>query len=567
MVESLDITSEGLKNQGYRVVKEGPSIALYCNDGSCHRCTFFKNDWDKTTKRLEEKLAKQGIGRLVIEAVKADMSRNYNKLMMSVGAATAAAAKNQSEQQQQHQRLRMASKAIKAGCSMENWRTTLQTKYQHLKTTADEQLPGVWLPLEFAISIKCILNIKGITIPFIGIVLGPPSSFKSVAVDMPKHARDTFSTDNFSPKAFVSHNSNMSEDELRENDLLPKMKDKLFLVSELAPLFTTKEDELANVLGIIMRIADGNGYWSDTGARGHRGYDGPLMFVWLGAAVDIPYKVHKMLSALGPKLYFLRLPMSVEDENSLLHSMQQEDFPIRIRKVKEALFDYLEYLESCPKMSTDPESGIPKLEWNSVDPKQEQAQRYIIYLAELLAYLRGTVSTWETEGTQGLEYAYASRNVEHPRRAITQLHNLAKGHALSQGRDHITVDDDLPLIVKVVLSGAASIERVKVLDKLLGGARGQMYSASDVADAIGTSIKTAKRTMAEFKALGLVELTELGSVGEPLIQIRLKDDLEWFFDPVFKKLKGDYMPGNFKEFLIDKKKKGKNKDNRKSEDG
>ena len=103
----------------------------------------------------------------------------------------------------------------------------------------------------------------------------------------------------------------MSEEELQEQDLLPKIKNKLFLVSELAPLFTTKDDELANVIGIIMRIADGNGYWSDSGAKGHRGYDGPIMFTWLGAAVDIPYRVHKCLSTLGPKLHFLRIPMAV----------------------------------------------------------------------------------------------------------------------------------------------------------------------------------------------------------------------------------------------------------------
>ena len=55
MVEQLDITSEGLRNQGYRLVKEGPTIAFYCNS-SCHRWTFFKNDWDKSTNRADEKL-------------------------------------------------------------------------------------------------------------------------------------------------------------------------------------------------------------------------------------------------------------------------------------------------------------------------------------------------------------------------------------------------------------------------------------------------------------------------------------------------------------------------------
>jgi DNA-binding transcriptional ArsR family regulator len=551
-MEPLDITTDELRQQGYSLKIETNTIALYHHKtGSsplCRRFGIYPKDWNKTVRQVEKGLAEARTPPIINSAVLEAMAVNYDKLVNGhSGSGT--------RKQQQHQlALQMAPKANKASCSIDEWRTTVRQKYNQLKAIVDEQIPGLWLPLEFTISIKCILNIKEITIPFIGIVLGPPSSLKSVTVDMPKHARDTYATDNFSPKAFVSHNSNLSEEELQEQDMLPKMKNKMFLTSELAPLFTTKDDELANIFGIITRIADGNGYFSDSGARGHRGYPGPLMFVWLGAAVDIPYKVHKILSMLGPKLYFLRLPMLVEDEDSLLRSIQQEDFPTRIRKVKAALFDYLEYLESCPKMQMDPESGIPKLDWDSKDPRQEQAQRYIIRLAELLAYLRGTVPTWKTEDTQGLDYAYASRNIENPKRAVTQLHNLAKGHALSQGRDHITIDDDLPLIVKVVLSGAASIERVKVLDALLDKKDRGYMTVSELKEVINTSDTTAKRAMAELKALGLVDLITLGEGDNALLQMRLKDNFDWFYGEEFKKLKGDYTPGDFKNYLVKKKK-------------
>ncbi len=177
-------------------------------------------------------------------------------------------------------------------------------------------------------------------------------------------------------------------------------------------------------------------------------------------------------------------------------------------------------------MQMDPVSGIPKLKWNSKDSRNETAQRYIIYLAELLAYLHGTVSTWKTEDIQGLDYAYASRNVEHPRRAITQLHNLAKGHALSQGREYISVDDDLPLIVKVVLSGAASNDRVKVLNALLDKSDRGLISVNDLMDVMNVSDTTAKKAMAELKALGLVDIIELGDNGEPLIQMRLTNNFD-----------------------------------------
>ena len=89
--------------------------------------------------------------------------------------------------------------------------------------------------------------------------------------------------------------------------MLPKIKNKLFLTPELAPTFSSKDDDLIQVLGIMTRILDGNGYESDTGAHGHRGYSEDIMFAQIGAAVDVPYKVYKHLTTLGPKMYILSI--------------------------------------------------------------------------------------------------------------------------------------------------------------------------------------------------------------------------------------------------------------------
>lgn len=558
MLEAIDITGDSLREQGYTLKKEGLTIALYFNDnhdgasrGSSHRFSLYKADWNKTTRQLEKKLIEAGFEQSTISTVLEDMSANYNILTDGV-VRTAKGITLKQEQGHRQDRIEMAAHATRAtDCSMEEWRVTVKIKYDNLKKLTEEKIPGLWAPLEFMISIKCILNTKNITLPVIGIILGPPSSLKSVAVNMPKGARDTFALDSFSPKSFVSHNSNLTEEQLQEIDLLPKIKNRLFLVPELSPLFTSKEEDLENIIGMIIRIGDCEGYTSASGSKGVRGYEGPIMFCWVGAAVDIPYKIHRMLSRLGPKLYFFRMPIAVVDEDSLLEEMRLNNFKDRVREVKKALFDYF---ESCPNMEVDPES-IPKFDWDTEDRTQEQAQRCIMYLAELLAYLRGTVSTWETGDTQGLDYAYASRNVENIKRATTQLQNLSIAHALSQGREYITTKDDIPFIIKVVLSGAASIERVKVLNLLISGNKEDKHTAKQIAEEIGTSINTAKKTMAEFKALGLVDLEELGNQGEPLIQIRLKDDLDWFFTQEFRDLRGDYMPGDFIDFPLKKNRK------------
>ena len=157
----------------------------------------------------------------------------------------------------------------------------LQRKYKNLKTVTLKNLPNLWMGLEFALSVKTVLNIKGNTLPFIGILLGPASSMKTLIIELFREYNLTLYSDSFTPKALVSHNSSLSEQQLRKVDLLPRMRNKLFLTPELSPLFGSKEDELNQVIHILIRIADGQGFESDSGAKGHRGYAGDMMFTWI----------------------------------------------------------------------------------------------------------------------------------------------------------------------------------------------------------------------------------------------------------------------------------------------
>ena len=132
---------------------------------------------------------------------------------------------------------------------------------------------------------------------------------KTLGIEMFRGWRQTYYKDNFSARSFVSHSTAVTKEQLEEIDMLPKIKGKLLLTPELAPMFAAKDEDLLQGLSIVTRILDGHGYESDAGAHGHRGYDEKIMFVWVGALVDIP-------STLGAKLYFLRLPKveKTEDE-------------------------------------------------------------------------------------------------------------------------------------------------------------------------------------------------------------------------------------------------------------
>jgi DNA-binding transcriptional ArsR family regulator len=327
--------------------------------------------------------------------------------------------------------------------------------------------------------------------------------------------------------------------------MLPKIRNKLLLTPELAPTFAAKDDDLIQILGIMTRILDGHGYESDSGAHGHRGYNEKMMFLWIGAAVDIPYKVHRYLGTLGPKLYFLRLPKVQKKTEDEYIAQINSDFEERVKEIEEVLFKYLKWFEMWPAPTNERKNDtatLPKINWNT-SKDDVDAKRYVVRLARLLAYLRGVVPTWHTHDTQGSNYGYGMAIKEECDRAITQLYNLARGHALSRGRNYITLED-ISLIIKVMLS-TASIERVTIFDLLLAY-KGTM-TTTQIADSLNISQPTALRTITELKALGLVEMVNGGS--NTPAKITLDPQFNWVFDKQFLELRSGFVPSDNSEYM------------------
>ena len=105
--------------------------------------------------------------------------------------------------------------------SMNEWRILVKEKYDNLEKVVKDNLPSLWLAIEFVLSIKSIMNIAGVTLPWFGIILGRASSLKTAAIEMLRDTINTFYTDIFTPKAFVSNSTAATEDKLKEIDMLP----------------------------------------------------------------------------------------------------------------------------------------------------------------------------------------------------------------------------------------------------------------------------------------------------------------------------------------------------------
>jgi hypothetical protein len=313
--------------------------------------------------------------------------------------------------------------------------------------------------------------------------------------------------------------------------MLPRMKNKLVLTPELGPTFSARDEDLLLNLGILTRVLDGHGFESDSGTHGHRGYNEEMMFTQLGAAVDIPSRVYKHLSTLGPKLCFFRLPKTIQTENGYYDDSIGEDFKDKFQRIRIALHEYLAFFEMNPEIVE--EIDLVKVPLNN-QMDEEHAVRYIIRLARLLAPLRAVVPTWETHDTQGSDYTYRMAIIEDPSRAITQLKNLARGHALCLGRNYITVDD-IPIVIQTTLS-TASIERVTMFDLLI--AYKGTLTTSQICESLNTTKPTALRTMTELKATGLVTMVEI-SPGEYNSQMKivLNEEFKWFKTFKFEQLR------------------------------
>lgn len=536
--------------------------------------TFRLDEIERTTKALEKKMITNGItsesAQRLIHFLTTEflaMLEDERKRQEEVAASSSKSEGGNSSREADKIAEEISKDKSELGkISLEEWEKVRAEKYNRLKNTVNSTLPSLWLPLEFTLSIKSIMNIKKITLPFAGIILGAPSTLKTVSLIMLRVWPQTFYTDSFTPKSIVSHSTAVTEEELQEIDMLPRWKNKLVLLPELAPTFTAKEDDLTNLLGILTRVLDGDGYVSNSGGHGQRGYAENIMFTLVGASVDIPYKVYKLLGYLGPKLYFLRIPKTDKDEDASLKELR-EDFGEKRAKVQAALFQYLKWLEIRPDMEIDKESSLPKVKWASYrhspvtataihDIRDEEiAELYIVKLAKLLAHLRGVALTWETQGSQGSEYSYTQPIIEDPSRAATQLQNLSRGHALLHGRNYIT-REDIPIVIKTVLSTGV-VERVSIFDKLLR--EGGTLTTSQITAFLNVSANTAKRTMVELVVLGLVTTNE-SNEGTPYNKekkIYLKEEFNWFLSKEFKELREGFVPADNHEEMNGEDDKGK----------
>ena len=128
----------------------------------------------------------------------------------------------------------------------------------------------IWQAIKIATSVIACLSLKGRDNCVVLVYEGASGRGKSITIrlvmpSMPSTEQFLLRVDDITPASFVSHAANRKKTQLEAIDLLPRIKDKVMLTKELAPLFRDDEKEQRQNFASLTSVLDGNGYMTSSG--------------------------------------------------------------------------------------------------------------------------------------------------------------------------------------------------------------------------------------------------------------------------------------------------------------
>jgi hypothetical protein len=375
-----------------------------------------------------------------------------------------------------------------------------------LRATVDKCFPDLWPAVETMLATAATLLLKYNGNPMALILVGSPSSGKTTVANMLAAHPQAYRSDMFTVASFVSQAANREAKQLEKVDLLPRIKHKVLVTPEMAPIFRGKEDELVPRFTILTRVLDGQGLMTDAGTHGRRGYEGDYLFSWLGCTTPFDEKVWRVMAQLGSRLFFFQMDDRAEPTAEDLVALDEER-------------PYLERLESCRvavgQFLTDLfvlNGGVRGVAWDTkADPKP--VRHRVAQLAKLLVLMRSLPAPTDAAPTKP----------EVPHRAYAILGNLARARALVHERTQLTVEDADSLVHVVVSSMPTERGRVFAALARHGGEPltvGEVQAALDV-----RKYETAKSVMDDLDRLGVVECGK--RLGDGAVCVRFRPEWEW----------------------------------------
>lgn len=373
-----------------------------------------------------------------------------------------------------------------------------------------DEFPSLGLPAEVCASVFAQLLINDITNPCAVVLLDVPASGKTITLNFFSQVQELFYlSDTFTPASFVSHAANVSREKLAKVDLLPRVRYRVLVVPDLAPVFGAKDDDLRKAMGLLTRVFDGQGLETDSGVHGKRGYRGDYLFMMLAGSTPLPKKAYTMMGNMGARLLMLNVRSPDKDRETLIAQNLNGTTKARERACQECTRDFLASLWQQHPQGVD---------WQCASESKELLG-WIADCATLLAAMRG-VSPSETPAEDDANYT-----IEKPDRLNTLLYNLARGHALACGRTTLELSDLAPVVAVTLDSGFP--RRSGLLRSLVSA--DAALPTSKVTAALGVTEGTALKRMKVLARLGVAVLSDdAQGPGRPEHTIDLQERYKWF---------------------------------------
>lgn len=398
--------------------------------------------------------------------------------------------------------------------------------YEEWLEVIQENFPDLEFASRLCAAVSAQLLINDITNPFGVVLVDVPSAGKTIALNFFDINEDlVYSTDKFTPASFVSNATNVKAESLKNVDLLPRIKDRVFLVRDMATLFSKREEDLNELLGLMTRVFDGEGLKTDTGVHGARHYAGSYNFMFLAASTPPSHRVWKMMSTLGSRLFFFNLHSRDLSNSELVALLEPTSHKEKERICRNATRNLLENLwASNPEGISWPENGVSK-----------EQKIVIAHCARLLARLRGTIVE-DRDNELGQVRLFKTANIEKPARLLQNFYNLARGSAVVRGSLQ-TDSTDLQFVVALALDSAIP-SRSQLIQTLID--KEGRLTTSQIEKALHCSKTTARAMMDTFEALGICHQSDdkQGYVGEPEKILILNKEFEWFLGDECRQIRG-----------------------------
>lgn len=395
----------------------------------------------------------------------------------------------------------------------------LNVDIETVRETIESHYRILWPSVEACLSCIATLRLKDLEHPVSLNLVGDPSSGKSLEVSwIAGNKEHVYRTDHFTPKAIVSHAANIKEKDRAKVHMLPKIKDKVIAISELAPMFRGRADDIRDNCIRLIRLLDGEGWIGDSGAAGRQGFEEEHLFCWIGCTTPLEYKIWDIFGQLGPRLWFHWIPKDEKTpEQRHAEACSGLTPKEKNKRCRDAVTQFINDLLG---------GGRYDIGWDiRSDPKEVCIT--IQKFAELVAHARGLVRVAVDRYRESLQLEHSTPIVEAPYRAYNVLTSIARGHAILYGRKMLSIDD-LGVIKRTAMSTMPDDRRI-ILPKLIEN-NGRLTS-DEISEVLRCSKPKALISMEAMSAVGLVRINEGdGSVPNEIV---LEDKFQWLLTEEF----------------------------------